>query len=375
MGSFSSCPSCPSSSPQLSCPSCSPSPPCSLPPLQFYSESPYPSNTSSLCSSPPSLQSPCPLLTTTTPMSLSKYISSSIPYYPLGCSLSNLVMDKGIVSLNNTVSSVILPFSFQFYLPPIVLVTVDCTFFDQAYVTNITTSQCTVSFSIAIGKPCTVRYIALGYVPSILPVIASTSLSTINYFLPAINASNIVIDYGYAPASATSISTGTIPFNFTFASSPIVLLGTDCTSGVGATSVNISNSQFTYFLSQAMGTPCTVRYLAIGEYSSTSISTLSPTISSNSINTTSPNFGSTTWNGISVTTPNTVLDCGVFYSTSDHGIVQFNISFSSLPYVFVQSPSQYVSSVNITTTQFSYSYSASATSSCVITYIAIGTVS
>jgi hypothetical protein len=290
----------------------------------------------------------------------------------MGCSLSNLVMDKGLVSLPNIVSSVIVGFSFRFSIPPIVMVTVDCDFFDQAYVTNVTTSQCTISFSTSLAVPCTVRYVALGYIPSILPVPSVTLSSSTTYFLPAINSSNIIFDYGNVQFSPTSISTGTQTFNFSFASNPIVLLGTDCSSaGVGAASVNITPTQFQFFLSQPMASPCNLRYLAIGQSVG---STVSP--NSGSINTITPNFGISTWFPLSVTTPNTVLDCGVFYSIANNGIISFNITFSSSPIVFVQCSTQWVSSNNVTNTQFSYFYSVSeSTSPTVITYIAIGTVS
>jgi len=172
--------------------------------------------------------------------------------------------------------------------------------------------------------------------------------------------------------STSSISTGTQTFNFSFASSPIVLLGTDCDSaGVGAVSGYITQNEFHYFLSQPMAIPCNIRYLAIGQ-SVGSSSTMSP----NGINSVIPNFGSNTWYPISFTAPNTVLDCGVFYSTANHGIISFNIPFSASPYVFVQCSTQWVSSLNITNTQFSYTYSfTGSTSPTVISYIAVGPVS
>ena len=272
-----------------------------------------------------------------------------------------MAVDKGKFYFSSTVSTFVLSFHFSFSLPPLVFITVDCTAYIGGYVTNITNSQCTVTLTQAIGSPCTVKYMAVGYLAEIEPLRASSSMSS-SLFLPAVQYPNVLLDYGSFVATGT---TGTNSFNFTFPSNPLVFLAVDCNSGTGITSVNTYPYQFSYFLNQSLGstpTPsCSVRYLAIGSATSP---TLQPSANLSA---------SSSWYPITVPNPNTILDYGIFYATSSTGTVSFNATFSTPPYVFVQSASTMVSSFNITTSNFTYNL-MSGTSTALMVYVAIGSI-
>jgi hypothetical protein len=272
-----------------------------------------------------------------------------------------MAVDNGKYYFSAKLSTFVIPFHFSFSLPPLVLITVDCTFYVGGYVTNITNSQCTVTLTQAIGSPCTVKYMAVGYLADIAPLPASSTMSS-SLFLPAVQYPNVLLDYGSFVATGTS---GTISFHFTFPSNPLVFLAVDCNSGTGITSVNTYPYQFSYFLNQSLGstpTPsCSVRYLAIGTASSP---TLQPSTNLSS---------SSSWYPMTVPNPNTILDYGIFYATSSTGTVSFNALFSSPPYVFVQSASTIVSSFNITTSNFTYNL-MSGTTTGLIVYVAIGSI-